>query len=77
MIILIGDAPPNTEEEVKTRRENAANLLKNPNYWQNTKNYKNPTHWKKEIQGIKNAEVPLHTFYVLNDKIEESKKVET
>ena len=41
----------------------------NPEYWETTKDYKKPTHWKTEIEGIKAAEVPVHTFYVLNEKI--------
>jgi len=61
MIIIIGDAIPNTVEDVKTKREGAN---KNPNYWEETKEYKIATHWKTEIESIKAADVPVHSFYV-------------
>jgi len=70
MVIIIGDAIPNTEDDVKIKREKAAAALKNPKYWETTKDYKKPTHWKPEIEAIKAAEVPVHTFYVLNEKIQ-------
>ena len=70
MVIIIGDAIPNTVDDVKAKREKAAAALKNPKYWETTKDYKKPTHWKTEIEAIKAAEVPVHTFYVLNEKIQ-------
>ena len=68
MIIIIGDAPPNTVNDVKRNREGAAKSQGDPKYWEKTNDYKVATHWEKEIQGIKDAEVPVHSFYVLNDK---------
>ena len=62
MIIIIGDAIPNTEEEVQTKRH-LANI--NPKYWEETKEYKRATHWKTEIEAIKAADVPVHSFYVV------------
>jgi hypothetical protein len=61
MIIIIGDAIPNTVDEVQTKRKEAN---KNPNYWEETKEYKKATHWKTEIESIKAANVPVHAFYV-------------
>lgn len=49
MVIIIGDAPPNTLEEVKEKRKRAAKSTWNSNYWERTKNYKEETHWEKEI----------------------------
>ncbi len=37
MIIVIGDAPPNTVEEVEFKRKRAALQAGNPNYWSETK----------------------------------------
>ncbi len=72
MIIIIGDAIPNTVEDVKTKREGAN---KNPNYWEETKEYKIATHWKTEIESIKAADVPVHSFYVeKNDTVQEGFK---
>jgi hypothetical protein len=48
MVIVIGDAPPNTPDEVTKKREGAAKAKGDPNYWQSTI-YKNPTNWEKEI----------------------------
>lgn len=73
MIIIIGDAEPNTVEDVKFKRERAAKSQKKPNYWSGTQ-YKEPTHWLTEIDKIKDAEVPVHSFYVLNDKLEAKEK---
>jgi hypothetical protein len=48
MVIVIGDAPPNTPDEVTKKREGAAKAKGDPNYWQSTI-YKSPTNWEKEI----------------------------
>lgn len=69
MIIIIGDAPPNTVEDVQLKREKVVKDYKIPKYWEQTKEYKKPTHWETEIDAIKAAEVPVHTFYVLNEKV--------
>lgn len=70
MIIIIGDAPPNTLKDVQENREEAAAAENDPQYWEKTKDYKEPTHWEKELIPIKEAGIPVHSFYVLNDKIE-------
>jgi hypothetical protein len=36
MIIIIGDAPPNTVDEVNKKRDKTAKEQKNPNYWKTT-----------------------------------------
>ena len=36
MIIIIGDAIPNTVEDVKYKRDRAAKSAKNPDYWDTT-----------------------------------------
>lgn len=69
MIIIIGDAPPNTVEDVQLKRDKVVKDYKFPKYWEQTKDYKKPTHWDPEIDAIQAAEVPVHTFYVLNEKV--------
>lgn len=70
MVIIIGDAPANSMMEVTSKRKKVANEQMDPNYWQKTQNYKEETHCSKEIEQIKAAGVPVHAFYVLNDKVE-------
>lgn len=67
MIIIIGDAAPNTVEDVKVKREFATS--KYAQDWSQTKDYKKPTYWETELETIKAAEVPVHSFYLLNEKI--------
>ena len=57
-VILIGDMPANTQEEVKTRREK---------YFKNPKIYKNATFYKDELDILKNKNIPVHAFYILNN----------
>ena len=58
-VILIGDAPANTENEVSKKR-NYCN-------WKNTP-YEQPTFWRNEIVRLKACAtpIPVHTFYVDN-----------
>ena len=57
-VILIGDAPPNTEEDVKIKR-----MEKGENYWKDTK-YSNPTFYRTEIKTLQEKCIPVHAFYV-------------
>lgn len=65
MVIIIGDAPPNTSEEVELKRRGAIEMTGNPDYWSQTKNYKQPTYWEKELKKVKEAGVPVHSFYTV------------
>ena len=58
MVIIIGDAPPNSIKDVELKRDEIERLYrsnrgykvwKNKNYWENTKNYKVATNWEQEI----------------------------
>ena len=70
MIIVIGDAPPNTLEEVESKRHHVENVLKKEKrYWEKSLNYKVSTNWQKELKKIEDAGVPVHCFSVFNDKI--------
>jgi len=72
LIIIIGDAPPNTPQEVESKRREAAKEEGNMNYWLETEDYKVPTHWSTEIKKLEDSEidkVPVYSFYVLNEKV--------
>ncbi len=59
MIIIIGNAAPNTLDDVKVKREQAAKNQGNLQYWATTK-YPEPTYWERELLQIREAEVPVH-----------------
>ena len=54
-VILIGDAPANTDQEVKTKRSSRN--------WKNTP-YEQPTIWIKEIEKLKACKKPVHAFFI-------------
>ena len=58
-VVLIGDMPPNTREEVEKRR---ANFSKD---WSSTP-FRTITFYKDEIEKLQklNNAIPIHTFYV-------------
>lgn len=58
-ILIIGDAPANSLEEVKVKREKAG--VK----WEDTL-YKTPTYYEQELQILKNKGVKIFCFYVKN-----------
>ena len=57
-VILIGDAPPNTIDEVKRRRENFGQT-----YWKKTK-FAEPTFYLNELERLIVENIPVHAFYV-------------
>ena len=58
-IILIGDASPNSEDDVKKKRGTE-------NKWANTE-YKNPTFYKTELAQLQSKGIKIYTFYVWKD----------
>jgi len=54
-VILIGDAPANTEEEVKEKRKGKD--------WKNSR-FETPIHYVKEMQKLSDRKIPVHAFYV-------------
>ena len=58
-VILIGDAPANTKEEVTSKRAKSYN-----NVWENSLRYNKPTHYKKEMNLLKENGIKVHSFYV-------------
>ncbi|CAF4077726.1 unnamed protein product [Rotaria magnacalcarata] len=57
-VILIGDAPANSQTEVSQKRANFSEA-----YWKNTK-FTAPTHYETELKKLKDKKIPIHTFYL-------------
>ncbi|CAF1002767.1 unnamed protein product [Adineta steineri] len=57
-VILIGDAPANSEEDVHTKRS-----LLGETYWKTTI-FTEPTYYEVELQKLKNKNIPVHAFYL-------------
>lgn len=55
-VLLIGDCPPNTHEEVITNRGDSK-------IWKSTK-FEQPTHYLNELEKIIANDTVVHTFYV-------------
>ena len=70
-IMIIGDAAPNTENDVLTKRAGYVSGIfagyvtgnKGENYWKNTP-YHTPTFFGKELAELKGKNVKIHPFYV-------------
>jgi hypothetical protein len=60
-VILIGDMPPNTAEEVVSKRQS-----KGENYWQNSRKpyLTHSTFYQDELQHILDRSIPINTFYI-------------
>ena len=57
-VILIGDAPPNTQEEVKTKRNRFGEK-----YWRTTK-FAQETYYINELKKLIENNIPVHAFFV-------------
>ena len=57
-VFLIGDMPPNTRQEVDSRRASY-------NSWAGTK-FATPAYWDVELQKLKAKGIPVYGFYVAN-----------
>ncbi|CAF4678093.1 unnamed protein product [Rotaria sp. Silwood2] len=57
-VILIGDAPPNTRNEVKIKRKQFGEQ-----YWLGTK-FQQETYYENELEHLKISKIPVHAFYV-------------
>jgi len=63
-VILIGDAAPNTQDQVTTGRAGQSRGGKLPSdYWQKTP-MAEPTFWEIECEKLRKSEIPVHAFYV-------------
>lgn len=58
-VIIIGDAPPNSKENVFYKRRKSHKL------WENSK-FREPTFYMNELEKLKSNKIPVHTFYVAN-----------
>ncbi|CAF4449380.1 unnamed protein product [Rotaria sp. Silwood2] len=59
-VILIGDAPPNTNTEVDQKRNRYGEA-----YWQKTK-FAQKTYYEKELAQLISNRIPVHAFFVEN-----------
>ncbi|CAL6057008.1 Helicase-related_protein [Hexamita inflata] len=59
-VILIGDMPPNTKEEVRRKRANLGEA-----YWSTTR-FAYPTYFENQLQILKQNNIPVHALYVCN-----------
>ncbi|CAL6013564.1 Helicase-related_protein [Hexamita inflata] len=59
-VILIGDMPPNTKEEVRRKRANLGEA-----YWSTTR-FAYPTYFEDQLQILKQNNIPVHALYVCN-----------
>ena len=57
-IILIGDSPANTREDVRFKRENHCHV------WKNSILYREPTYYMDELVKLKAKDIKVHSFYV-------------
>jgi len=71
-IILIGDSPSNTEEEVIGKRSDLR--FGGEKYWNETK-YGEITHYKKELARLKTNNIPVHAFYLKNEAKENFQEI--
>ena len=57
-MILIGDAPPNTREQVLNKRK-----LRD---WRKSPNFSKSTYYEDEIDKLADRKIPVHAYYVAN-----------
>jgi len=60
-VLLIGDMPPNTQNEIPEKRG-----CYGENYWSGTK-YRVPTYYETELEKLVQKKVKIHGFYVDSD----------
>ena len=60
-VILIGDAAPNTKEEVIAKRN------KFSNFWNVSTKFNPPTFYLNELIHLKTKNIPVHAFYIVEN----------
>jgi hypothetical protein len=60
-VVLIGDMPPNTEGDVKWKRNDKKNSGEKD--WSLTR-FKKVTYFKPEVEKLKSKNIPVHTLYI-------------
>lgn len=64
-VIIIGDMPPNTQKEVKLKRESVkAEGLEGSDYWDQKTSFKEETYYKNELAKIAQRGIPIHARYL-------------
>jgi len=64
-VILIGDAPPNTQNEVHEKRKYRDGYFRGftGSYWEKTE-FKKPTYYETELKKLAEEKIPVHTFHL-------------
>jgi hypothetical protein len=60
-VLVIGDAPPNTAQEVIDKRQGG---ILGESYWSLTNKFAQKRVWSTEVNRLVDRNVPIHTFYV-------------
>ncbi|CAF1610759.1 unnamed protein product [Rotaria magnacalcarata] len=68
-IILIGDAPANTQQDVRQKRESFGEA-----YWEKTR-FSKPTYCRYELQKLKEKNIPVHSFYLTDYAKDDFEKI--
>ncbi len=59
-VVIVGDHPANSRTETDTKRVDQSK----PNYWKNTKHFKNPVYFDEQFEALQRQGIPVHTFYL-------------
>ena len=69
-VILIGDAPAKDREAIERDRAGNGGEL----YWRSTK-FKEPTHFSVELRKLKDKNIPVHAFYLVEGARENFERI--
>lgn len=61
-VFVIGDAPPNTRDEVEKKRVHES-------HWKGTP-YEVPTYWETEMKHLTDSGIPVYTFFIVPPRVD-------
>merc|ERR1712070_428523 len=70
-VLLIGDAPANTPDDVRRKRAGGMWYPYNEAYWNEDPRFKTPTTSDKEIRALKARRIPVHSYWLTKHGSEE------
>ncbi|CAF3095788.1 unnamed protein product [Rotaria sp. Silwood2] len=68
-VILIGDAPANTQKEISQKRGSFGEV-----YWEKTR-FSKPTYYQYELEKLKEKNIPVHAFYLTGYATDDFQKI--
>jgi hypothetical protein len=71
-VVIVGDYPANSRTETDTKR---ASGQSKPNYWKNTKHFKQPVYFDEQFEALQRQGIPVHTFYLHTPAEAEFKRI--